>query len=503
MNEQLKKISFYVGGAFLFNVLFYNEQMALNTLFFDGYILLALYYLYPSAKTNTIVRWLLIIHVFSLVTLLIHNTVVSKFAFIITLLLLTGFSEYVHRSAWYAGGSVILNFVLFIGNFAETVISFVKRKKNGSPKWTKYIRLSLIPLILVFIFFVIYANANSVLSNISYKVADWIEVNLQKFFSVFIWERIAFTLLGLYITGSLLTKTRINYFSINDLEQTDVLIRKRKIFYKQPKRTYQTVKRFSNIGLKNENTIGIISLVLLNALLFIVNCIDIDFVWLHFEFRADKPIYKLVHEGTELLIISLILAMSVVLFFFKGNLNFYKRNKWLKYGTYAWILQNGFLVLSVLLRDYYYILHYGLAYKRIGVLFFLLMVLVGLITVFVKVFSRKTGYFLFRVNAWSTIILLTIASFVNWDVSIAKYNLAHKGQITLDSTFLLTLSDKTLPVLYEHADVFMAKDPSFSEFINKRIQNYMDNRKEYSWLSWNYSDNSVQKYFKQNYLKSQ
>ena len=52
------------------------------------------------------------------------------------------------------------------------------------------------------------------------------------------------------------------------------------------------------------------------------------------------------------------------------DLNFYQKNKWLRYGAYAWLFQNAVLVVSVLFRDYYYIAHMGLAYKRIGVLVF-------------------------------------------------------------------------------------------------------------------------------------
>ncbi len=139
------------------------------------------------------------------------------------------------------------------------------------------------------------------------------------------------------------------------------------------------------MALKNENTTGIISLVLLNVLLLGVNIVDVNFLWLNFQYKVGEPVYRMVHNGTELLIASIVLAMAILLCFFKGNLNFYKRNKWLKYGAYAWIVQNAMLVCSVfLLRDYYYILKHGLAYKRIGVLFFLLMVLVGLLTVFLK-----------------------------------------------------------------------------------------------------------------------
>jgi hypothetical protein len=201
------------------------------------------------------------------------------------------------------------------------------------------------------------------------------------------------------------------------------------------------------------------------------------------------------------------------LFFFKGNLNFYKRNKWLKYGAYAWIIQNIILVSSVLLRDYYYILKHGLAYKRIGVLFFLLMVLVGLITVFLKIWSRKTNYFLFRVNAWAAVVVLVLATTVHWDEFIAGYNLKRKDTVELDVSFLLSLSDKALPLLdtnivvlqklenklkteVERVDNVDECRSCFIEQLKGREAEFIQKQKQFSWLSWNYADAYTAEYFK-------
>ncbi len=203
--------------------------------------------------------------------------------------------------------------------------------------------------------------------------------------------------------------------------------------------------------------------------------------------------------------------MAILLFFFKGNLNFYKRNKWLKYGAYAWIVQNAMLVSSVLLRDYYYILKHGLAYKRIGVLFFLLMVLVGLITVFLKIWSRKTNYFLFRVNAWAGIVVLVLATTIHWDELIAGYNLKRKNTVDLDVPFLLSLSDKTLPLLDTNMvalqkrendtrvvnvnDGQPACDTCFIEQLKQREKQFVQKQKDLTWLSWNYADAYTKQYF--------
>jgi hypothetical protein len=231
-------------------------------------------------------------------------------------------------------------------------------------------------------------------------------------------------------------------------------------------------------------------------------------VWFGFKYNNDINLSEYVHEGTGLLIFSILLAMVLLLFFFRGNLNFYKQNKWLRLGSYAWLFQNAVLVVSVLLRDYYYIDHYGLAYKRIGVLIFLAMVLAGLVTIFIKIQQRKTAYYLLRVNAWIAIVILVVSSCIHWDETIARYNLARKNTITLDVKFLLTLSDKVLPLLEKNMDVLDRKNASEQntegeylyrsnltqrQVFENRKKEFSNTQKLYTWLSWNMADNYVKK----------
>ncbi len=144
----------------------------------------------------------------------------------------------------------------------------------------------------------------------------------------------------------------------------------------------------------------------------------------------------------------------------------------------------------------------GLAYKRIGVLVFLTMVLVGLFTVLIKIHQKKTAYYLLRVNGWFAIILLVAASCVHWDETIASYNLARKKTIPVDVKFLLTLSDKTLPLLEQNPDVLDNKADTIRgegeylyrsvltprQLFEERKRNFIDEQKKLSWLSWNGAD---------------
>jgi hypothetical protein len=522
MNKKLSQGLLVLAGGILFNLVFWQEKLGINTVLFDVFILTALFYLYAYARQNAVVRWLVFGHLICLAMVIVHNTLLSKIAFTTTLLLIAGFAEYVHRSAWFAGGSVLLNIVMCVASFAEQFRGRhrVPRKRKAIGK---FIRFAIFPLILVVIFFVIYLNSNSVFQSMAARI----ELQVQRFFAalfgVFSPERLVFLGLGLYLTGSLLMRSRLDYFSNKESNCKDDLQRTRVSWRRRLQRPFfqfiETVMgRFSKgmLALKNENTTGIISLLLLNLLLLVINSIDISYLWFNFDYMGEVFLYKMLHEGTELLIVSIVLAMLVVLFFFKGNLNFYRKNKWLKYGAFAWILQNSILVISVLLRDYYYIARYGLAYKRLGVLFFLLMVLVGLATVFIKIWQKRTSYFLFRVNAWAGIILLVLASTIHWDEFIAGYNIARKDRVPLDVEFLLSLSDKALPLLDKNIAVlqqqealalkgkpapypFVGKrdcDSCFVEQLQQRETAFLEKQQQLSWLSWNYADSYTKNYFR-------
>lgn len=501
-----------LAGAFLFNIIFWQENLALNALLFDAFILSAVFYCYPRASGDSIARWMLLIHLLCLLGLLWNNTVVSKIAYCSSLLLFIGFAQYVHRSVWFAGGSVVMNFLLFIASFSEQVRN--KSKINKKSTAGRFIRFAIFPLLLLAIFFLIYNFANGVLAKWTAQLGTQIDKLFLKFFDRFSIDRILFLILGFYITGSILLRTKLKALEQKEAGLSDSLKRIRMFRGKaQESWWYDIVSGVMGklgkgvMALKNENIVGVISLVLLNILLLFVNIIDISHLWINFKYTPDVNLFAMIHEGTELLILSIVLAMFVLLFFFRGNLNFYTKNKWLKIGAYAWIVQNIILVISVFIRDYHYIIQFGLAYKRIGVLFFLSMVLVGLVTVFIKIQYKKTGYYLLRVNAWAALVLLVFGSMVNWDVYITKYNIAHRTTAPLNLPYLLTFSDKNLPVLEDNRQLLREREKELNNtniklarctdcidaILDSRKNNYLKEQNTYTWLSWNLADAAIKK----------
>ena len=514
MRTERIKIYLVVVGSILFNWLFWNEKIGINTAIYDLFLLAFLFYLYPDARHSSTVRWLLAGHLICLAMIIVHNTLLSKFGFWITLLLLVAFVQYVHRSLWFATGSIFQNIIFAVPGFVDAM-GKRKTKKVSNRKFSRLLRVAFFPLFLLILFFIIYSSANSVFSSMSSRLLTRIENFFGNFFDFFSWYRLLFFLLGLFITTFLLLRSKLNYFSEKEKSYSNELLRVRKSSVQNAKDFLHDLitgflGKFANgmMALKNMNTIGFISLLLLNVLLIIVNSIDISYIWFGFNAK-EVNLYEIIHEGTELLIVSIVMAMMVLLIFFKGNLNFYQKNKWIKRAAYLWIIQNMILVISVFLRDYHYINQTGLAYKRIGVLFYLVLVLIGLVTVFWKIFKRKSTYYLMRVNAWAVIILLVLSSTVNWDEQIANYNLNHQNEIVMPVDFMVTLSGKALPLLDNHKEdlkkhqsIIKEKgqwkyncDDCFLEILEGNINQYREDNKNYSWLSWNRADAFISNYF--------
>lgn len=508
-------------GALLFNAFFWAEQLALNTLLFDLFFVSSLFYLYPGAIHKRNVWWLLAAHLASAAALIFVHTDTSKLAFVTTLLLLVGFSAYRHRSPWWAAGTLILAFAGFVGRLFKLLQS-PSASKGKRIRFGKAFRMAIIPVAILVCFVIVYGAANAVFANLLSHMGDWLFDFFRRLFSIFSFERMLFLGWGFYCTGALLIRETSGHYEKGDNASTNNLIRVRK----KRMDVYRSLGYDLTVGimgrmargplaLKTEFRTGCISLLLLNLLLLLVNAIDINYLWINFTYSPSINLYLMVHEGTELLIVSLVLAMLVLLIFFRGNLNFYKENKWLKIGAYAWLLQNAILVVSVLLRDYYYIREFGLAYKRIGVLFFLLLVIAGLVTLFFKIQYKKSSYFLMRVNAWCVLALLVAGSFAQWDPFIAEYNIVRSKRVPLDLPFLLSMSDQVLPVLDRHRpelrdreiilkgagvylDLYRTDEyTSVDRILDERIKAYKAAQQGYSWLSWNYADARQLQYFDQ------
>lgn len=489
------KLLAFLLASFLFTFLFYNRDLGLNFFIADAVVIV----------------WLLITRQLRLIG---TSTVVAFSAFVLTSI----FSVFTHSTYVYvmhfvsifvltgallmpSARSIITSLGLGIGNIVQSISAFFEALTSGNEtrrKTGRIIKMAgifIVPIVIIIIFISIYSASNPWFN----KIVLYINENISKYIESF-FENINMALIGTFLLVSFFVGMIVFRKAIHSLMECDTLSSDE--LKRARKRSFWFTKWNA---LKNEYKAGFFLLLILNLILFIVNILDINWVWFNFKWEGQY-LRQFVHEGTYLLILSILISIALVLFFFRGNLNFYSQNKWLKILSYAWLMQNAILAISVGIRNLYYIQHFSLAYKRIGVIVFLLLTLYGLYTVFVKVKDTKSSYFLFRKNAMAAYVLLILTSLINWDVVIARYNFAHYKKSFLDLEFMANLSDKALPWLDEPVSAISEIDSvqnqkfdfkkryeymtpgQYTEIIRSKKAKFVSKWQAKDFLEWNYAE---------------
>jgi hypothetical protein len=367
------------------------------------------------------------------------------------------------------------------GRFFALLFS-LKGSNQSVTKTFRGLKIALLPLVVIAIFIALYKASNPLFD----KGVTQLTAFIDRYWDALLHDMDLawlFTfLLGLFFSMVLFIHVQHKQMLAYETGHVDVLkrIRRKHLF------------GYKLTALTDELKSALFLLISLNLLLLIINCIDIYWVWFNFEWEGEY-LKQFVHEGTYLLIISILISIALVLFFFRRNLNFYARNKSLKLLSYAWLAQNAVLTLSVAMRNFWYIKYFALAYKRIGVLVFLLLTLYGIYTVYQKVRHQKSAYYLWRTNSLATFVMLILLTLVNWDAVIARYNFSHYRTAFVHLNFLSNLSDKTLPLLDKSLEELKAMEAVQKELFPFEEQ-YMDAeayhkkiqlRKEYFMSHWN------------------
>ncbi len=507
------RFPFVILSLVIYNFFFWNDKFGINLPLFTTLLLAFQLVLNPVSILSNRVRITLAGTLLSGVMVVLFNSFSSKFAHVTSFFLTTVFIHHFElRSILYAIPTFVFDHI-YVQSFLLKGLGRVSGQSKNARKLWRYFKLIVIPAIVLGVFYVLYAIANPKFKSLVYKLTvnffDWVE----NFIGYLSFSRIVFLLLGLFlITGAIYYSAK-KFFSNVESEFDDPLVRKRLTRFKVKisnslgeSKTLPGFSHFKMNALKNELRIAIILITAVNVMLLVVNVVDINWVWINFLPDPGFNLSQFVHEGTYILIMSILLSIAILLYFFRQNLNFYSKNKWLKILGIIWMIQNLLLVISVALRNFHYINYHGLAYKRIGVFIFLALTVFGIITVLIKVLKVKSAYYLFRINGWSAYIMLILMAFMNWDVIIARHNLNHKYPANIDVQFLMTLSDKTLPLMFENKMelkkevlyYYYNDESKWLEYENElewRKQKFTERQSDFSFLSWNWQDQKVKKYF--------
>jgi hypothetical protein len=456
-------------SVLIYSYLFYNQDFGINYLLFTIVLTAAQCIKDPSVVKSR--QWLASTAgaLLSGICVLMYGNGLSVFANILSLSMASVYSVTRESSLiftiLFSLYSYVFSVFLKFMNYMEREQTEVSHKVTGYPKFL----VTLVPLVIALIFFLMYREGNPL-----FKEATTFNLD----FFTFGWFRFV-------VAGAFLLYGFYNVKTILPVQIFDTVVSDR--LHNRPQSEGEGF--FSVV---NENTSGIILLSLLNLMLFTVNLLDFSFIFITHRLPAGITYTDFVHQGVYTLIASIVFAITIIMYYLRGGLNFYKDNKWIKLLAYAWIVQNIFLVLSTCAKNHIYINEFGLTYKRTGVYVYLILTLIGLVTTILKIWKVKSNWFLFRKNSWAFYCVLILSVFVNWDLFITKYNISYSK--TLDREYILSLSDSVLPDLAKataNDDELQKSITDVHKIIETRKKYFIQNYNSSDWQSFNFENKRI------------
>ncbi|KFC18532.1 DUF4153 domain-containing protein [Epilithonimonas lactis] len=410
-------------------VLFYKEYVALNLGIFGIFLSILTFAQTKSEFRTKSFLTLFVTSIFSSFAFAWFGDAISFVSVFVSVFLLRFKGTYPKLKPFLYIEVLLFNLFSFLGRVFYTEQWFEKPKEGGG-FGKKLITFILIPGILITIFLCIYSAGSSHFDQF------FSEMKLD--FSFF--DIIILAVIGFYV-GFIFWNFGVERF-----------IFKQNRFLNDDFSGLIKIQRptFSFLDIDSERTSGLISFSALNILL-LVFIATYNYEQFFEVTKSADGLSAETHERVNAVIMSIVMAILVILFYFKRGFNFDENAKSLKISAKIWIVLNAVLVISASLKNSEYIINFGLTYKRLGVYAFLTMALIGLIFTFIKIQNRKTNAFLFNRMFWASYGLILVCSYVNWGGIITSNNIKRKDfadnyhlvSISYNEKILLDYAEKT------------------------------------------------------------
>lgn len=469
-----------IAAAIIFSVLFYQQATGINYLLFTVLVTTVIAFFEPK----NIKKWQW--WYYAALTnscgfaVFYSNSNLSVFASILSLLVFSGKSFNYKNSVLI---NLCFSFFSVISSSIFVAIDYVNFKKQtvaSENKKNKKVYFGIfIALIIAIVFFALYQQANPLFKEFTKNInLSWISIG---------W--CLFTVWGFLVIYGL-----VYYRQLDQLSNLDIISNKTLL---------NTLEKSEEQKEINNNTVIALALFgLLNVMLVLVNALDVTNLIGSHELPKGVHLSDFVHNAVWSLVFSIIIALGLIMWFFKGELNFNKQSKTLKLLVYFWILQSAIMVISAMVRNSWYVAEYQLTYLRIGVYVFLSLSLVGLLFTFLKIKQTKSAWYLVRQNFEAWFLLLSLCSIINWDKLISDYNIKHaKNAQVLDKAYLIGLSNANLPELTQIVfkntpdSLFKLSADPWSNYdlkrLSSKIYDFINDKQAETWQSFNLRDHQI------------
>ncbi|GHV56509.1 hypothetical protein FACS1894182_03220 [Bacteroidia bacterium] len=444
----------------IFTWLFYEQSVGLNLGIFGLVLSLLVYLTTDRALMNRTFYALFAASIGSSTAFAWYGDFVSFLAVFLSLSLLVFRSRTAYLKPVFSLIVIPLNAFTFIVRVFY-IREWLPKSKADANFWKRIFAYLIVPLALTVIFFLAYSLGSEHFANL---FVDWK-------WNIHIGWVILTAMLGFYLMFNLW-----NYSASDFLEKQSRLFRND--FVKTPD-TEKSTLSFMDVSM--ERTSGIISFVCLNVLLLIY-VITFNYEQF-FEYSDISNLKSETHERVNAVILSIIMAIILIMFYFKGGFNFDKKAKSLKTLAIIWIALNAALVFSAFIKNTQYIWETDLlTYKRLGVYAFLILALVGLFYTFVKIQKRKANAFLFNRMFWYFYGVVLVCSFINWGEIITRYNITkpnfdvnyHLSGIDFNERFLIKQAEEKGDTFLENVvsnriDSIYNNDSNSEKFLSKKL----------------------------------
>ncbi len=459
-----------------YSYLFYEQFAGINFLVFNIVLLATLFIKDRSFLTKKALWLPLVGSIVSAVCIALYGDGLSVFANICSLVLLA--SKFVNQenslaTSFIHGGFSVVSAP--INMIIDGIHRSKRNKENRVGEKRNGVLFYIIPLAVSLVFFIFYRNSSALFKNLTDQIRfDFISIK---------W--VFFTVGGLILTYGFYYSKKIARLFIYEQSQQDGIIPSGK----------NVVSIIGNsIDIDTERRSGIMMLGLLNFLILVVNVLDIKFLVFGGDLPQNFNYSAMVHEGINSLILSIITAIAIILWYFRGEQN-YSGNNILRVLAYIWIAQNVLMIVTSAYKNGLYIEEWALTYKRIGVFVYLLLASLGLITTAIKIRNIKSNWYLLKINIVGAYIALLLGCLVNWDLFIVRYNI-HWSEMNDNNDpieYTATLSRSVMPDLYNwsktHSSDSLALE--LKEKFQYETLKITEEQSLVDWRSWSFERNRI------------
>jgi hypothetical protein len=489
---------FLVIATLSFSFLFYKEQAGLNFLLFSCIVIGCLVGLHPPLWRMKSWWYFTACHLVTACCVFYHTSTLSSFAYIVSLLVLTSKSvslfQSVIMSMFFGVYSVAASVVLIILDIVKR-FEFNNTENKSVFPLKKMITIGVSGVIVVF-FFLLYQHANPLFNEATkYINFDWLSI-----------EWCFFTLWGFLVAYGLLKSKTIHPLANADRHYNSKILKQE---------SYPTTYF-------DELLIVKWVFILLNVMLLVLNVLDVYQLYINPQLPKGITLSDFVHQAIGSLIFSIVLALTMISICFRGELNFLEKVKPIRYLIYGWVAQNVMMIISAIVRNWWYIDVYALTYLRIGVFVYLGMALVGLILTAYKIKTLQRVWALTRLNIGTWFLALCLSTMVDWDKLIADFNLLHAHQLThnanvkkvkLDRRYISSFSSTTLPQQILQTPMYLnpynyevTRRSTDVDALSNSLINFYETYHQRTWKSWSLRDErlhqEIQSLQQQGLLKS-